>query len=351
MTVRLLVALLMSAFFFALIGHAQSPQRPEPKFAVEIQGLAGFPPSYVTLAKNEASSWLYEGSLHRITGGDPSRHKPSALKLEYKVEGDVVLITAFSDMERFGLEPLTLKIVPAQPPSSIRPIAMSKAPSIQIEIVGEDRTFYKVALHNLSAKTVTAVHVAAPEKNGSSGQTVGYWKGLIAPGATYQLRFAIPRSGRMSNGSFVENPGPPLLVVETALFEDGSYEAMRKGPRRSRPAVWVRSSSGNESSLVEAILADTQSCDDAKLARIRSEVAQLTDDPDAQLLESVRTKFPGLSVRALQSVTSFLRTGLNHEKESLVRGLRDFEQANARSPGKFTLTLRQWWSSFSNLLR
>jgi hypothetical protein len=40
---------------------------------------------------------------------------------------------------------------------------MSNAPSIQVEIVGEDRMFYKVALHNLSTKTVIAFRVDMPD--------------------------------------------------------------------------------------------------------------------------------------------------------------------------------------------
>lgn len=47
---------------------------------------------------------------------------------------------------------------------SVRPQTMSKAPSIQVEIVGEDRMFYRVALHNLSTKTVIAFRVDMPER-------------------------------------------------------------------------------------------------------------------------------------------------------------------------------------------
>ena len=43
---------------------------------------------------------------------------------------------------------------------------MSKSPSIQVEIAGEDRMYYKVALHNLSTKTVTAFRVDMPERGG-----------------------------------------------------------------------------------------------------------------------------------------------------------------------------------------
>jgi hypothetical protein len=49
---------------------------------------------------------------------------------------------------------------------SVSPQMMRKAPSIQVEIAGEDRMFYKVALHNLSTKTVTAFRVDMSEREG-----------------------------------------------------------------------------------------------------------------------------------------------------------------------------------------
>lgn len=372
------VCLLLLTCGLAGIGKGQTPPQ-EPKFAVEIPSPGGFPSSYVTLAGNRVSSLFYDGSLPRKAGGDTNRRQPSALQLEYKVEGDVVLITAsvfygdfdrratpvslynlpqekvgsysaelndsikLSEMERFGLQPLTLKIVPAQPASSVRPLTMSKASSIQVEIIGEDRTFYKLALRNLSTKAVTAVHVDMPEKDGGQGQTEdSESKDLIAPGATYQLQFSISRSGTTSNGSVVETPRPPSLVLETVLFKDGSYEgdtrvaaeitARRMGAGFQRQRV---------NRLIEAILADAQSDDDAKVARIHSEIAQLTEDPDPQLVESVRSKFPGLSEQALESVRFSLKVGLNREKQSVAFGLQEFERSTANSRN---FTLAKWWS-------
>jgi hypothetical protein len=49
---------------------------------------------------------------------------------------------------------------------SVSPQMMRKAPSIQVDIAVEDRMFYKVALHNLSTKTVTAFRVDMPEREG-----------------------------------------------------------------------------------------------------------------------------------------------------------------------------------------
>lgn len=372
--------LLALACVLAVTCRAQTPPLGS-KFAVEIPDPEGFPPGYVTLTSNGASSLFYDRSLHRLAGGDPSRRQPTALKLEYKVEGELVLITAsvffddfdrqttpvslynlplqrvgtysarlnqsvtLSEMEQFGLEPLKLKIVPAQPIASVRPQTMSKAPSIQMEIIGEDRTFYKVALHNLSTKAVMAVRVAMPDKDGAQGQTEVYGSGdLIALGATHQLQFSIPHSGRMSDGGFVENPTPPLLVLETALFKDGSYEGDMQAAAEivaQRVASEIQRQRVNQ--LIAAILADAQSDDDAKVLRIRSEVAQLTEDPDPKMVETVRSQFPGLSDQAVQQVKYWLKLGLNHEKQLMTLGLKEFERTKADSRG---YNLTRWWSTW-----
>lgn len=359
----------------------QAPQTVDAKLAVEIPSPKGFPPSYVNLKNSGVSSLFYDGSLRQVTGGDPNRRQPTALKFEYKVEGELVSITAsvfygdfdrqmtpvslynlpqekvgtysvglghsvtLFELEQFGLEPLTLSIVPAAPPPSVRPQTLSKAPSVRIEIIGEDRTFYKVAVHNLSAKAVTAVQLKMPEKNGGSGQVAeGGSHELIAPGTTYQLQYSIPHSGSTSTGEFIEDPPAPLLVLEAAFFADGSYEgdteaaaeigALQIGAETQRKQV---------DRLIAGVLADAKSDDDAKVARIRSAVAQLSEEPDAQMVENVRSQFPGLSDEALLQVRVSLKIGLNREKQSVEFGLKEYER-NKTNLGGYTLA--KWWNTW-----
>jgi hypothetical protein len=191
--------------------------------------------------------------------------------------------------------------------------------------------FYKVELHNLSAKPVKAYCIGTPQGNGNMAHSSdGQSKDLIAPGATYQLRFS------------VESPPPPYLVLEAALFSDGSHEG-----EPSAAAQLVAARVGMEiqrqrvDSLVAPILADAQSDDTAKLARIRSEVAQLTEEPDQQMIESMSSRFPGLTDQAIQMVRGMLKNGLNTGKQSVDRGLHDFENNQPKRGG---LTLTDWWS-------
>jgi hypothetical protein len=329
---------------------------------VEIPGPSGFAPGYAVLAGNGHSSLIYnpgDSRLQRAAGADSNFRQPTCLKLDYKVEGETVLITAslyfdefdrqttpvslyplpqtkvgvysaklhesvtLSGMAQFGLEPLTLKIVPAQ--TFTRPQTTSKAPSLRIEITGEDRMFYQVSVRNLSTQAVTAVFVDMPRKDGAGGLLNDIGTGdLIAPGATNSFPFGVPKPEPM-----------PLMVLETAFFKDGSYEgdvptamhifAQRTGTEIQRERI---------NRLVEATLADTALDDQAKIARIRSESAQLTEDPDAPMIARVTSQFPGIP-----NVETFLKIGLNNEKQSIGFGLKGFEQN--KSPG---LTLAKWWS-------
>ena len=381
MRLRLVLSPLVLTCILGAICQAQTPP-PQPKFSVEIPGMGGSPPAYVTLAGKEVSSLLSEGNLRRIAGGDPNRRPPSALKLVFKIQGDSVLITAsvfygdfdrsrtpasldnlpqetvgsysgklndsvqLSEMERFGLEPLTLKILTAQPQSSVRPQTLTKAPSVQMEIVGEDRTFYKVALRNLSAKSVTALRVDMPENVGGTGQTAdsGPPKALIAPGAAYEFGFAIPHSTTIVNGRHVENPLPPFLTLEAVLFDDGSYEGdLQAAAELTAHRVGADAQRQRIHRLVDAILSDPQPDDDARIKRFQSDVAQLTEDPDPPLVESTTSQFPGLSGQALEKVRTSLQSALHIEKEIMARALEDFELAKSNPRH---LTLAAWWGAW-----
>jgi hypothetical protein len=351
----------------------------EPKFAVEIPGAANISPTYTLLGDNGVTSLNFD--LKRLDGADPNMRRPSALELIYELNGDSVLIEAsvvfgdfdrqrapqslanlprepvgkysaklndsvtLSAMERFGLEPVTLKIVTAEPPTSFRPQAISKASSVRIEIVGEDRTSYKVTARNMSAKTVAALQIETCEDSSSTGRTES-GSDLIAPGETYRFQVSIPHGRTLSNGVMKENPMPLFLSLETVVFRDGSYEGEVQGAAEyAARAKGIEVQRKRADAIVEPILADTQLDDNSKTARIRSEVDRLTVEPDTQSIDSVRSGFPGLPDQALDSVRFGLRVGLNSGKQAVTFGLVDFERNKAYIRN---LTLKSWWSLWRN---
>ena len=358
------VCLLLSVGLLTGCGSAQ-PQLPDPvpKFAVEFPSSDGFPPTYVTINdRGEVSSLLQ------------CENRPEcAIELKYAISGDLLVITAaiysgvtdlananpdvlaklpgqkvgeysgrmgdsvtLSDMRKFGLEPVTLKIVSPEPDSSApRPKTVSKVPSIQIDLASQDRDSYTVAMHNLSTMAVTEFAFEGSAMRGAK-------QDLIAPGATYRYRIPIPHSETKINGVWVEDSLPPFIVLEAAFFKDGSYEGdpeyasfiagMRIGQEVQRQRI-------NE--LVEQVLADSQSTDDLKEAAIRSEVNQLSEEPDSQMIERIRSQFPGLP--STRRAEHGLGAGLNNAKQLLTLDLKDFEESRG---GFFGRSLAKWWSDW-----
>jgi hypothetical protein len=299
---------LLCTALLAGVGTAQTSNLVS-KFAVEIPGYNG-PPSYVTLATRGVSSLFYDGSLLHLSNPHPGSRQPSAMRLEYTMEGDRVAIAAsvfygdfdrrttpvsleklpretvgmysgklndsvtLTDMEKFGLQPLTLRIVTAQPDAlSPPPIARSDAPSLQMEIVGQDRTFCTVAIRNLSIRAVVALSIGTSENRGhsSSQKAAGLGKELIAPGATYQFRQGLSSSGTMINGTFVANPVPAPLTLQAVLFQDGSYEGdVEIAAEMAAHPIGASVQAQRIERLVDAILADKESDDDSKIKRVRA---------------------------------------------------------------------------------
>ena len=134
----------------------------------------------------------------------------------------------------------------------------------------------------------------------------------------------------------------PVLELQAAIFDDGSHEGdVRAVAEIAARRIGSEIQHQRTVPLVEAILADAQSEDAAKVERIRSYVAQLAETPDTEEVERVRSQFPTLSGQAVELARRWLGFGLNGEKQWLERGLKEFQQSRA---GPRSQTLAQWWS-------
>ena len=102
----------LCACFLAISIHAQPA-----KFAVEIPGRNGLPPSYVTLGSPGIFSVVHDPA---VRAGKQEARKPSALKLAYKIEGESVVITAsvfFGEYDQLK-SPVSLQNLPEEPAGS-----------------------------------------------------------------------------------------------------------------------------------------------------------------------------------------------------------------------------------------
>src|ERR1700721_321564 len=208
--------------------HAQT-QVPQPRFALEISE-DGYPSHFLIVPEGQQGggidSMFFGPSLHPLPGhdtGNSEKPQPSAVKLECKVDGDAVAITATAvfgafdktdtslsqhghplqkigmysqhlnesivlrEMELFGLQPWTIKIVNAQLPTPISLATVNEVQSIQPEILGKDREGYRMALRNLSSRAVTAFLVETSFHHHSNYTESGDHGVLIAPGTNHEF--------------------------------------------------------------------------------------------------------------------------------------------------------------------
>ncbi|MDR3744967.1 MAG: hypothetical protein P4K80_02410 [Acidobacteriaceae bacterium] len=377
MMTRSLVRLIALSCVCIGMGVAQAPvtpSTPKPRFAIAMPIEKGYPPIYLTVPEVVPNSnyiatcgtYLYGENLHHMANPDPTVRQPSLLQLECKAEGDQVSITAtvyygevdpktgptdwgklekqpldsysgklndsitLSAMARVGLEPMTLKIVSAQSEHPYQPLTRSNAPSLDMEYAPFDRSSGTLTIHNHSSKAVVALEFSSSNDSKNLGClddcNDGWSEGaesrgrgeVIAPGASYQHRVSNNPSWKDVNGKRVELPLPTYLTLTAVVFSDGSYEgnlqtsaqmaATNNGSMVQRQRIL---------SLIHSILAETQSDDLTTAERIRTEVKQLSTDPDVQMIAELRSQFPTLSDEDLAQLKNNLSMGMKQEKETL----------------------------------
>jgi len=365
--------------------HAQAPVQ-QPRFALEISE-DGFPPQFVIVPEGQQSGGMFfSPALHQLPGDgarNPEKRKPSAVELVYKMDADAVAITAsvvfgpfdptdtsvslqghpkqeigtFSsrlnesivlrEMEQFGLQPWTIKIVNAQMPGPTSLPTLNEVPSIHPEILGEDRQGYRIALHNLSSRAVTAILVETSfDHNSNYSESNDRRGGLIAPGANHEFRLFCDTSASVISNGTAPGPAPCAFNLKAALFADGSYEgdASAAATLAVRP-IAAQFQGRRVHELIDNIVADSSLDDTSRLARIRSELSKLSEKPDPTILEQIRLRFPGLPSTAWGSVRADIRGAFTGEKQRTLRALKDFE--DLPNQGSTNRSLAQWWSAWA----
>jgi hypothetical protein len=354
--------------------HAQAPVQ-QPRFALEISQ-DGFPPHFVNVPEGRQVVDAMFFDLHQLPGyvaSNPGKRRPSAVELACKMDGDAVAITAsvafgpfdptsvsleghpkqeigtFSShldesivlrgMEQFGLQPWTIKIVNSQMPGPASLPILNEVPSIQPEILGKDREGYRIALHNLSSRSVTAfvVETTLDHNSGYTSQESDYPGVLIAPRANHEFRlFCDTSDSGTSNGTCAFN-------LKAAWFADGSYEGDASAAATlAVPHIAAQFQRKRMRELIDSIVADSSLDDTSRLARIRSELPKLSEEPDPAVLEQIRLRLPGIPSTAWGSIKAEIRSAFASETQTTLRALRDFENLPKQGP-----SLTQWWSAWA----
>jgi len=373
-------------FFTITTLHAQT-QVQQPRFALEISE-DGYPPHFVIVPEGQqgggVDSMFFDPFLHPLPGhdaGNSEKTQPSAVKLVCKLDGDAVAITATAvfgpfdktdtslslqghpqqkigaysqhlnesivlrEMEQFGLQPWTIKIVNAQMPTPASLPTLNEVPSIQPEILGKDRDGYRIALHNLSSRAVTAFLVETSFDHNSNYSEFDDRGGLIAPGAKHEFRLFCDTSASVTSNGMAPGPPPCVFNLKAALFAGGSYEGDASAAATLAVSPIAAQFQGRRvHELIDNIVADSSLDDTSRLARIRSELPKLSEEPDPAILEQIRLRFPGLPSTAWDSVKADIRSAFAAEKQRTLRALKEFE--HLPNQGSTSRSLAQWWSAW-----
>lgn len=370
---------------------AQTPAN-HARFALEFPGFDGPFPAYATIFEaaptnsNPCSTFSYEhGGLTRLANADTSVEQPSALQWEVCVKGDTVFITptvfygafnhlnpptpleklrhqtlvthsgklndsvTFSEMEQVGLKPLTLRIVTAQPDVSYRPSIRSDAPSVQFDYVQVDRHSSMLTLRNLSNKAVDAFRIGRFQEVGSSEQSSlesyksNGWTEVIAPGASHQMSIGIEHSGKTVNGTFIEDPQPQYMVLQSVVFADGSYEGEAQSAAELAARVFgAQVQLARIQRLAEPILADGSISDETKIEQIRTAIQQLTTHADPETIAQFHGQFANLPENILTRAERIVGLTMKVQNDSMGTWIQEQEPIFLQHQSR--LTLAQWWA-------
>jgi len=372
-------------------GVAQTPA-DHARFAIEFPDFIGPFPYYSTIPEaaspnsSPCSILFYDHSLPRLANAGTGVEQPSALRLEVCVKGDTVFITptvlygdfdrqnlfasveklrhqtlathsgklndtvTFPEMEQVGLEPLTLRIVTAQPDFPYRPITRSDAPSVQLEYVPVDRNNAMLTLRNSSNKAVDGFRIGNFQEAGSREESnlepykSHGWSAVIAPGASYQMPIGIPHSGKTVSGTFIEDPKPQYMVLQSVLFADGPYEGDAHFAAGMAARVFgAEVQFARIERLAEPILAEDGLDDEAKLERVRAAIQQLSTQIDPETIAQFHTQFANFPEDMLTQAEGNVGLAMKDESESMDQLIQAnepmFRQHRSRP------TLAEWWTA------
>jgi hypothetical protein len=370
-------------FCLATVLNAQSAHQ-EPRFALELHYGEGMQPSYRLVQRGQhiaQNSFFFGPVLVPLSERDavPStQQRPCALKLDYKDDGDSVSIVAslffgvcdtedsrqlahnhpeqplgkysarldesvvLEEMKQFGLQPYTIRVVSAQIPHPVGPPTFSNVPSLQIEMVGEDRQFYKLLLHNVSSRAVTGFVVARSYANGRSVVT-GYdeQKSLIAPGADRELQIHSNNARCVSPDSSVSDADRCPIVLEGAIFADGSYSGDPVAVATMEAGqLAAKSERERLLGLIQDTLADSTLSDAAKIGLLRSEVLKLPEESGQSVIDQIRWRYSNLPDAGWLDVKASISNSVQMQQEMVLQTLKEFVDSSTESSSPESLA--QW---------
>ena len=333
---RLVLAIAFSVYCFTSAG-AQAPQdRPTPTgFAVEVTYFEGRPPAYEQVRRTKLprgeGSWF--GLFGRVKEWSlpAGAHPVSAVRVVPYLDGQAVKVTisvlrgekfldledivgtytvreneelAIDSLRDFGVEPFKLKLIRVAPQTSDVPTILNKTKSLEvvgIEPIVATLPRYKLTLHNLSEKNISAIRINTfrDGRLSLSGMPQGEeGEPLVKAGSLKELNeMLVTRAETTAAGYSPATPRAQQIVISTLVFEDGSYEG------EAEPAATHRGHTiGNKTELkrVVALLEETLE-GSSSIDSLRTKLSNLSYDFDERDVSALAKAFPEIDRNKLQT--------------------------------------------------
>jgi hypothetical protein len=261
--------------------------------------------------------------------------------------GEEITVT---ELEAFGVEPFVIKVIRTFTSSDV-PTTLNKTKSVAV--VGIEpliATFprYKLSLHNLSDKNISAlsINIMGQGQVRKTGMPQGdYGEPLIKSRESAGLNESLAINAETSAAGY-EPSAPPAqqIVVESLVFEDGSYEGELKPA-----AMFLGFVVGRRIELrrIMPLLDQALSASDAVSASetLRSQLSSLSYEPDEAEVSSLVVAFPTLDKRELRiSIEAAIHTVRRDLLDQLERLQKS--ESNARDFSAWLVRTRQLYSNW-----
>lgn len=379
---HLIIAIAITLSLFEGTGAQSQQARPAPTgFAVEVIYLEGRAPAYEVVRRTKLprgeGSWF--GLFGRVKGWQlPAGAPPvSAVRVVPYLDGESVKVTisvlrgekfldledivgtytvseneglAIDSLRDFGVEPFKLKLIRVAPQTSEVPTLLNKTKSL--EVVGIEpivATFprYKLTLHNLSEKNISAlkINIMRDGKLNLSGMPQGdEEEPLVKAGGFKELnQMLVTRAETTAAGYSPASPHAQQIVIAMLMFEDGSYEG------EAEPAASFRGFAiGNKAELkrIVALLEDALESS-SSMETLRTKLSNLSFEFDESDMAALAKAFPGIDRNKLQAPVD---VAIHSLRKDVVDHLDRF-QPGSGSSGDFRLYLQTMKDRYADWLK
>ncbi len=360
----LIIAVVATLYSFGN-SYAQLTQTPpnETGLVLEVVFLKGKPPAYQPVAgsrSKKGGSWY--GLFGRIAGWQlPQGALPiNAVRLVPYLKGETINISVSvmrgkfhdaedkvasykareneevttTELEAFGVEPFVIKVVRTSGGSD-PPTTLNKTKSVAIiglEPIISPLPRYKMTLHNLSDKSISALSIRIMGQGRARRMGMpqgGYGEPLIKSQDSGGLNVSLAINAEVTAGGYQPSlPPAQQIVVESLIFADGSFEGETKPA-----AMFLGFVAGRRTELkrILPLLDNALSSTDAFTASdtLRSQLGSLSYEPDETEVASLVAAFPTLDKRELRIS---VEAAIHRLRKDLLDQLERLQKSESSAP-------------------